>query len=536
MKKILKYTFVKFPALILALAVSVASCTGNFDDINTNPYEPTEDDLEGDNFRIGAFFPQLQQQVIPIEKNAYQRAQNLHGDIFSGYMGIINNFNNNNNPSTYVFVDGYLNKAYNDVFAKVFGAWMDIRRNTPDYETSPNFALAQILKISALHRFTDNWGPMPYSQVGAGSLQVPYDSQEEVYRKFFEELDDAINVLTDFAGRNPDSKPLADYDMVYGGDFSQWIKYANSLRLRLGMRVCYAAPDLAEENVRAALTHSGGLIESNADNASIKSGAGISILNPVEIMWNEYSDCRMGASITSYMNGYQDPRISKYFQKSTFTGDNATKYPYVGVRIGTVINNKDTFKPFSAPNIASGDPVVWLNAAEVAFLKAEAALRGWDAGSVQTYYEQGVRLSFEQWGAGSADTYLTSTEQPARYDNPVNAGSSSNAVSTATVAWNPAETDFEVQLEKIMTQKWLAMFPNGQEAWSEFRRTDYPKLFTVVKNNSGGKVDSEKQVRRLPFAPTEKDNNPENYAKAVELIGGSDTGGVNVWWDQKPRN
>lgn len=535
MKKILNRIFVKLPALTLAVAISAASCTGNFTEINTNPYNPTDEDLEGDNYRIGAFFPQLQQQVIPIEKNAYQRAQNLHADIFSGYMGVINNFNNNNNPSTYYFVDSYLNHAYENVFARVFGAWIDIRRKTPNYETSPNFALAQILKISALHGFADNWGPMPYSQVGAGALQVSYDSQEEVYRKFFEELDAAIVVLTDYIGRNPGSKPLADYDMVYGGDFSQWLRYANSLRLRLGMRVCYADTALAEENVRAALTHSGGLIESNADNAAIKSGAGISVLNPLEIMWNSYADIRMGASITSYMNGYADPRISKYLQKSTFEGDNGTKYPYIGVRIGTLITTKDAFKPFSAPNIAAGDPVMWLNAAEVAFLRAEATLRGWDSGDVKTYYEQGVRLSFEQWGAGSADEYLQSTALPARYDNPVSSGSSSAAVSTMTVAWNPSETNFEKQLEKIMTQKWLAIFPNGQEAWSEFRRTDYPKLFTVVKNNSGGKIDSEKQIRRLIFTPTEKETNPENYGKAVELLGGPDTGGTNVWWDKKTR-
>lgn len=535
MKTILNRIFIKLPATALVVALSAVSCTSNFTEINTNPYNPTEDDLEGDNFRIGAFFPQLQQYVIPIEKNAYQRAQNLHADLFSGYMGLINNFNNNNNPSTYYFVDNYLNHTYENVFARIFGAWMDIRRNTPDYETSPNFALAQILKISALHRFADNWGPMPYSQVGAGSMQVPYDSQETVYRLFFDELEDAIDVLADFVSRNPGSMPLATHDMVYGGDFSQWIKYANSLRLRLGMRVCYVAPDLAEKNVRAALTHSGGVIESNADNAAIKSGVGISILNPLEIMWDSYSDIRMGASITSYMNGYSDPRIEKYFQKSTFTGNNATKYPYIGVRIGTLITTKDTFKPFSAPNIASTDPVMWLNAAEVAFLRAEAALRGWDAGDVQTYYEQGVRLSFEQWGAGSADEYLKSTALPARYDNPVNTGSSSAPVSTMTVVWDSAETDFEPRLEKIMTQKWLALFPNGQEAWTEFRRTDYPRLFTVEKNNSGGKVDSEKQVRRLPFTPTEKETNTENYEKAVELLGGSDTGGTNVWWDKKTR-
>ena len=535
MKNILTCISEKFVYTVVAMAFLATSCTGDFTEINTNPYNPTEEDLEGDNFRIGAFFPQLQLQVIPIEKNAYQRAQNLAADMFSGYMGIINNFNGNNNPSTYYFVDSYINHSYDNVYSRVFGAWMDIRRNTPEFETSPNFALAQILKIAALHRFADNWGPMPYSKVGAGSMQVEYDSQETIYNTFFQELDAAIAVLTDFVKRNPDSAPLAAYDMVYAGNFGQWVKFANSLRLRLAMRLSYANPTLAQEQFNVALNHEMGLIESNGDNAAIKSGAGIIMLNPLEIMWNSYSDVRMGASITSYMNGYQDPRISKYFQKSTFVGEEAGTYPYIGVRIGTYIENKDRYRPFSAPNIGENDPMVWLNAAEVAFLKAEAALRGWISGDARTYYEQGVRLSFEQWGAGSADDYLTSTELPARYDNPIATSTSTNAVSTCTVSWEDGDASFETLLEKIMTQKWLALFPNGQEAWSEFRRTDYPHLFTVYRNRSNGAIDTDKQVRRIPFTPSEKETNPENYAKAVELLGGPDTGGTNVWWDQKTR-
>ncbi len=532
MKNILANLSRKFVYGVVALAFASTSCTGDFMEINTNPYNPSEDDLEGDNFRVGAFFPQLQLQVIPVEKNDYQRAQNLAGDLFSGYMGVINNFNGNNNPSTYYFVDSYINQSYDNVYSRVFGAWMDIRRNTPDYETSPNYALAQVLKVAALHRFADNWGPMPYSKVGAGSLQVEYDSQETVYNAFFEELDGAIAVLTDFVKRNPDSKPLADYDMVYGGDFGQWVKFANSLRLRLGMRLSYVNPALAEEQVKAALSHEMGLIESNADNAAIRTGAGITMLNPIEIMWNSYSDVRMGASITSYMNGYNDPRISKYFQKSSLAGE---ENAYMGVRIGTNIENKDRYRPFSAPNIRENDPLMWLNAAEVAFLKAEAALRGWLAGDARSYYEQGVRLSFEQWGAGGVDDYLTGTALPADYTNPVATTTSSAAVSRCTVSWEDGDASFETSLEKIMTQKWLALFPNGQEAWSEFRRTDYPHLFTVCNNRSNGKIDTHKQVRRIPFTPSEKDTNPVNYAKAVELLGGEDTGGTNVWWDKKTR-
>ena len=86
-------------------------------------------------------------------------------------------------------------------------------------------------------------------------------------------------------------------------------------------------------------------------------------------------------------------------------------------------------------------------------------------------------------------------------------------------------------MERIITQKWIAAFPNGQEAWTEFRRTGYPKLFPVAVNNSGGTVDTDVQIRRLPFARSEYTLNPDNIQKAIQLLGGQDNGGTRVWWD-----
>src|SRR5699024_7385981 len=111
--------------------------------------------------------------------------------------------------------------------------------------------------------------------------------------------------------------------------------------------------------------------------------------------------------------------------------------------------------------------------------------------------------------------------------NDVPAGSSN--LSTVTIKWDP-NASFQTKLEKIITQKWLALYPDGEEAWAEFRRTGYPKLFPVVINNSGGKISTSKFIQRLPFPSTEYSTNKAGVDAAVQLLGGPDTGGTPLWW------
>jgi hypothetical protein len=174
-----------------------------------------------------------------------------------------------------------------------------------------------------------------------------------------------------------------------------------------------------------------------------------------------------------------------------------------------------------------------MSAAEVWFLKAEAALRGWSADNVQTDYETGVTTSFQQWGVSSG-TYLSdgsSTE--ADYTDPKGTGgvNDAKALSTITIKWDPAATQ-EMQLERIITQKWIAIFPDGQEAWADYRRTGYPRLFPVVVNNSGGAISTQTQIRRLDYPQSEYTTNAAAVNSAVStLLGGPDVGGTRMWWD-----
>ena len=508
-------------------AMSLSACTGWFD--NIPPYEATEDILEGDNVKVGAFFPQLQRNVVSTHNNHFQLSQNLVGDIYSGYMATPTAFNQNKNNATYFFQDKWLNQPFENVYTQAIGAYLEIKKSVNAEETSHIYQWAQILKVTSMHRLVDMWGALPYSKVGTGSMSTPYDSMEDVYKLFFAELDKAVEVLSNFVINNPGSKPMAEYDLVYDGDYAKWIKFANSLRLRLAVRIAYVQPELAKIEAEKAINHSMGVIVSNEDNAGVHSVGANEVVNQLNTMWSVYQDIRMGAPIQSILTGYNDPRLPKMFTEGKLKDETG----YFGLRTGLYLSSDKTPRlGYSSPNISANDPILWITAAEVAFLKAEGALRGWSMGmDAKTAYEQGIKYSFEQWKASGYDLYIKDAESvPAAYKDPLNTSNNINAASDITIAWDESASKDE-KLERIITQRWIAMFPNGQEAWSEFRRTGYPKLFPVKQNMSAGTVSTEIQVRRLPFAKSEYTLNAENIAKATELLGGPDTGGTRVWWD-----
>ena len=149
--------------------------------------------------------------------------------------------------------------------------------------------------------------------------------------------------------------------------------------------------------------------------------------------------------------------------------------------------------------------------------------------TAEALYEEGITLSFDQWGASGASAYMeNSTNTPADYSDP-SGKLSTSAVSTITVKWENGDT--EKSLERIITQKWIAMYPLGQEAWSEFRRTGYPKIYEIVNNESGGVISTSIQIRRVPFPYSEYLGNKDEVEKAIKLLNGPDTGATRLWWD-----
>ena len=523
----------------LLLLLLLAGCTKKFDDYNTNAQQSTDEMLQYDNLSTGSFFLQMQKNVFPIAQQpgfgdeVYQTMQNLAGDIYSGYMGASNNWYSGANNTTYALVPQWYGQAFTRAFVGVMPAWSAISKKAKS-ETPQVYAMATIIKVEALHRTTDIYGPLPYINFGNGALQNSYDSQKDIYYKFFDELDSAIQILTNFSTNFPGATTLAKYDFIYNGNVTKWIKFANSLKLRLAMRVVYADPAKARSQAESAVSHPIGVFTDPLDIALLQHASNLSYNHPLYIISENFGDIRMGANMESLLNGYADPRLPKYFN----TGSDGL---YHGIRNGITITNKADYSdgPFSKLNIAATTPIVWMNPAEIYFLRAEGALRGWNmGGTAQSLYETGIRTSFTVSGVtATADSYVNNgTSIAAAYADPKrttnNIASGNSLLSTITIKWNTAGT-FENNLERIITQKWIAMFPDGQEAWSEFRRTGYPKVFPVVVNSSNGLINTTTQIRRLPFSPTEYQTNASGIMAAITLLGGPDNGGTKLWWDKK---
>ena len=304
------------------------------------------------------------------------------------------------------------------------------------------------------------------------------------------------------------------------------------------MRICYVKPDLAKQYAMEAVRD--GVMETADDSALFQSWGSITVINPLEKIWNGYSDTRMGASMDSYLNGYNDPRLPVYFQPVT-DGDN--KGEYRGVANGMPNPQQEDYKAMSSPNVqekSTDSPLRWMMASEVAFLRAEGAMRGWTAemgGTAEEFYNKGIELSFLENGlsADAAARYAADeTSKPTDFTDVSAANTKYNisALGKITIKWNAGASE-EEQLERIITQKWIAMFPNGTEAWSEFRRTGYPRLFPVRYNYPSSGVDTNKQIRRMVFPQSEYSNNGAAVQEAVKLLGGPDNGGTKLWWDKK---
>jgi hypothetical protein len=506
--------------LIILAATLVQACTGNFDEINRKPYEVTGEEMERDGYNIGASLIGLQNIVIPSQENLHQFVEGLACGEFAGYVAAINPwgegcFATYNPPANW-------NRApFNDLLTGVYPHYNQLHAITDDPVA---LALAKLYRVATMHRLTDMYGPIPYSKVGAGdALTSEYDSQESVYQNMMTDLNGVIDVLTQ--NRYADAGYYGKFDNVYNGSIENWARFANSLKLRMAIRMVYASPTQAKQAAEEAVAHTIGVIVSNASNAFLKV-----VKNPWDLQVNQWNDARAGADILTFMNGYDDPRRAVCFTVSGFGG-------YVGMRGGMIASGKAQLEPCSKPNVSGpSEPMLWMNAAEVAFLRAEGALRGWNmGGSAEGFYNEGITLSFQQHGvANAAAAYIANnTATPAAYTYPLGGTSYNFSPGTSiTIKWDDADSD-ERKLERIITQKWIAIFPLGNEGWAEFRRTGYPKLAPVVTNNSGGAVPAGQFIKRLAFPDTEYQRNADNVRAAVGMLGGADSQGTKLWWDKK---
>lgn len=526
-----------------SLALAFTSCTADYLNINSNPYEPG--DLSADGYALGSAMNNLAGCVISPDVNTAQFTDCLLGGPMGGYYATSGAFTNT--ISNFNATDDWTNVFLKSdkIIPTLYSNLNQVKIVSENTNDPVPYAIALIIKVAAMHRVTDTYGPIPYSQIGQdGSITTPYDSEEQVYDKFFEELNDAIRVLTE----NENAALVSTADYVYSGNVKKWIKFANSLKLRLAIRIANVSPEKAKEMAESAVDPQyGGVIEDNADNAAWNYFG--TTQNPIyvatrynQVQASEHDgtacatggDTHAAADIICYMNGYEDPRREKYFVKSEWTG-----YDYVGMRRGIVIPDLKTVgHKYSGVNILPTSPLYWMNASEVAFLRAEGqAIYNFNmGGTAETFYKQGISLSFEQWGVEGAEEYMDDAEKtPELYIDPNGNNTYGEALSTVTVKWEEGDSK-ERKQERIIVQKWIANWQLGNEAWADYRRTGYPVLIPATDsgNKSGGIVDSKKGARRMPYPLDEFVSNGDNVQYAIDnYLKGDDNMATDLWWARK---
>ncbi|MDE7124896.1 MAG: SusD/RagB family nutrient-binding outer membrane lipoprotein, partial [Muribaculaceae bacterium] len=298
-------------ACIASMTVTGTSCIDYND--NVNPNEVTDDMMASDNLRTGAFFRQMLRRILLVRDgdlivdSDYQIAQNLTHDAYAGYA--TQTLGNAGNHNQYSWNNQWVRSTYNFAYTGIMSAWNQLNQVAGQNEQAEIQALGNVVKVLGMHRIADSFGPLNYVTFGADGNFNPL---EDVYAKFFEELDAAIDVLTQYA--NTGARLMSDYDLVYGGDVTNWVKLANTLRLRLAMRVVYADEALAKAEAEKSINHPLGFIDSKG-NRPVLSGH----YHPIVTIAYEFGDgptgsggdCVPSASIVTYMANMNDGRISK---------------------------------------------------------------------------------------------------------------------------------------------------------------------------------------------------------------------------------
>lgn len=360
-------------------------------------------------------------------------------------------------------------------------------------------AVARIYKAYIFSLITDMYGDVPYKEALTGNVSPVYDKQEDIYKDLIKELTEAVAQF--------DGGAAVKGDILFNGNATKWKKFANSLRMTLSLRLSKIYPDpsgYAAVEFKKALGDPAGYIDVNADNAAYSYLADDTYRSPWNNLFDGRADYAPSATFVDTLKAYNDPRIPVYFTKDASGGYTGIPYGLKRDDLLTWENAHPGWSLMGTATVARQAPGYIITAAQMKLTRAEAAQRNWTTESAMTLYNDAIKASLEQWGVFDAAKYA------AYLTNPLTA-----------FATNP--------IRQISTQKWVALYPNQYfEAWSEWRRTGYPKLVPAVNA-----VNQSKEIpRRYQYPANEPTLNGTNYKAAVGALSAGDTDNSRVWWDK----
>ncbi|MCB0584985.1 MAG: SusD/RagB family nutrient-binding outer membrane lipoprotein [Phaeodactylibacter sp.] len=397
-------------------------------------------------------------------------------------------------------------RAWNTLYATVIRDLKEAKTLWAEKELSPAFleehqrnqiAMAEVMEIFAWHLLVDIFGDIPYTAAFTDDVTPAYDDDAAIYADLAARLDAAIGKLSG-------ASVVGSSDLVYGGDVAKWKKMANTLKVRMGIRMADMNNATAKQMVEAAL--SSGVFESSDDDFRLHYTSSTPHTNPlwVDLVQSGRSDFVAANTIVDKMNALEDPRLPYFFEDQyevvidTNTGETAIQF------LGGIYGDNNNYNSFSHPGELQKMPTFShsiLDYTELSFLLADAAERGYSVGkSAEEYYNQGITSSILEWGGTTAEanTYLANPD----------------------VAYSTAQGDWK---EKIALQKWLAMYNRGFEAWTTWRVYDAPELNIAAQAGT-------LPPTRYTYPTSEYSLNGDNVEAASGAIGGN-TKFVKVFWD-----
>ncbi len=487
-----------YKALMLLSVIVLFGCDEGFDEININPNAPTVETVQADNLFLAALVSAANETM----DETLLIISDLRGFAF---------------PSGIAAYENGTSQKWSGMYDRITDINTVLGLTTPGgrQENTLNNAVARILRVLYYQRMVDLFGAIPYTE-GAKGLEFPnpsYDSEAFIYKDLVNELDQAITQLNAVSGG-----AFSNVDFIYDGSTANWIKFANALKLRIGMRMRFVDPAVATPVITNALSSS--LIGSNSESATFKyPGSEDSDSNPLHGTTRP-TNRFVSELLLKELRDSNDPRKFIY---ATVAGNNNDIYQ--GQVNGLNVNFDDGAQSVRGTLFWQNRdlPAYILTYSEVCFLRAEAALAGIGGGDANAEFRKGIRANLEQWGVSETDiaTFLTT--------------------STATLSGSDEE-----KLEQIAIQKWIALFTNGHEAYAEMRRTGYPAIAQRTATAEIDRVDPNGNTAtitvgyrlgitegvfptKVEYPSNELNLNTEHYNTAVSAYG--DGLLDNVWWD-----
>ena len=398
-------------------------------------------------------------------------------------------------------------------YVKLLGAVLEQTKDDP--EKGNVYGVARIMWVLGMSRLTDMYGDIPYFQAGRGfydDVYSPaYDPQSAIYADMLMQLEQAPSTF------NPALNDLGDggvQDVVFQGDLQKWEKFANSLMLRLAMRLTKVDPAMAQEYVTKAID--GGLMESNADNAYIQhtEGPGGINRNGIGEVFLADNNQRLSDTFITYLMNTNDPRLEAFAttnEDGVYNGlPNGYDVTTIKVYENLPADSSVSLSTYSTTNpdlVTVSAPMYFQTYAEVELLLAEASLRGWTSGNAEEHYNNGIRAAMEYLSIYGESTTIS--------EEAIDQYLSENA-------FNPAEG-----MEQIGEQYWVVTFLNDYESWANWRRTGYPEL---TPTDYPGNITNGQIPRRLRYFEGEYGNNGESINEVLTRQG-PDEFTTRIWWD-----